>query len=88
MTKSLEECEQNPDVLYLELEKIQQKIWSVSDDHIDDNEMIAQIVNQMPSVYENKVDHIKHQIDSGKEMTLVEILGHLIDCRSVQTTLG
>ena len=41
--------------------------------------MIAQIVNQMPSVYENKVDHIKHQIDSGKEMTLVEVLGHLRD---------
>ena len=79
MTKSLEECEQNPDILYLELEKIQQKISSVSSNHIDDNEMIAQIVNQMPSVYENKVDHIKHQIDSGKEMTLVEVLGHLRD---------
>ena len=33
----------------------------------------------MPSVYENKVDHIKHQIDSGVEMTLVEVLGHLRD---------
>ena len=41
--------------------------------------MIAQIVNQMPSVYENKVDHIKHQIDSEVEMTLVEVLGHLRD---------
>ena len=77
MTKSLEKCEQNPDVLYLELEKIRQKILSVSDNYIEDNEMIAQILNQMPSVYENKVDHIKHQIDSGKEMTLVEVLGKI-----------
>ena len=66
MTKSLDECEQNPDVLYLELGKIQQKISSVSDDCIEDNEMIAQIMNQMTSVCENKVDHIKHQIDSLK----------------------
>ena len=41
--------------------------------------MIAQIVNQTPSVYGNKVDHIKHQIDCGVEMTLVEVLGHLRD---------
>ena len=41
--------------------------------------MIVQIVNQMPSVYENKVDHIKHQIDSGVEMTLVGVLGQLKD---------
>ena len=77
MTKSLDECEQNPDVLYLELEKIRQKNLNVSDDSIDNNKMIAQIINQMPSIYENKVDHIKHQIDSGKEITLVEVLGHL-----------
>ena len=79
MTKSLDECEQNPDVLYLELEKIRQKNLNVSDDSIDNNKMIAQIINQMPSVYENKVDHIKHQIDSEVEMTLVEVLGHLRD---------
>ena len=41
--------------------------------------MIAQMINQMPSINENKVDHIKHQIDSGKEIMLVEILGHLRD---------
>ena len=41
--------------------------------------MIAQIVNQIPSVYENKVDRIKDQIDCGIEMTLVEVLGHLRD---------
>ena len=41
--------------------------------------MIVQILNQMPSVYENRVDHIKHQIDSGKEIILVDVLGHLID---------
>ena len=50
---------------------------SVSDNHNEDNEMIAQIVNQIPSVYENKVDHIKHQIDSGKELMLVDVVGHL-----------
>ena len=31
----------------------------------------------MQSIYENKVDHIKHLIDSGTEPTLVEVLGHL-----------
>ena len=79
MTKSLEECEQNLDILYPELEKIWQKKSSVSSNSIDDNKMIAQIINQMLSVYENKVDHIKHQIDSGVEMRLVELLGHLRD---------
>ena len=50
MTKSLQECENNPDTLYLELEKIRQRIGNISEDRIDDNEMIAQILNQMPSV--------------------------------------
>ena len=79
ITKSLQECEDNPDKLYLKLERIRQRIACVSNDRIEDNKMIAQILNQMPSVYENKVDHVKHQIDSGKEITLVEILGHLRD---------
>ena len=79
LTKSLQECENNPDTLYLELEKIQQRIGCISEDRIKDNEMIAQILNQTPSVYENKVNHIKHQIDSGKELTLVEVLGYLKD---------
>ena len=39
--------------------------------------MIAQILNQMPSVYENKVDYIKHLVDSGTELTLVDVVGHL-----------
>ena len=39
--------------------------------------MIAQILNQMPSTYENKVDHIKHLINIGNEPTLVEVVGHL-----------
>ena len=39
--------------------------------------MIAQILNQMPNTYENKVDHIKHLIDIGKKPTLVEVVGHL-----------
>ena len=39
--------------------------------------MIAQILNQMPNTYENKVDHIKHLIDIGKKPTLVEVMGHL-----------
>ena len=55
------------------------KKLNVSSNSIANNEMIAQMINQMPSVYENKVDHIKHQIDSGIEMTLVEVLGHLRD---------
>ena len=36
--------------------------------------MIAQILNQMPSVYENKVDYVKHLIDSGTELTLVDVV--------------
>ena len=39
--------------------------------------MMTQILNQMPNAYENKVDHIKHLIDTGKEPTLVEVVGHL-----------
>ena len=39
--------------------------------------MIAQILNQMPNTYENKVDHIKYLIDIGKKPTLVEVVGHL-----------
>ena len=39
--------------------------------------MLAQILNQMPSVYENKVDYVKHLIDSGTELTLVDVVGHL-----------
>ena len=77
MTKSLQECENNPDMLFLELERIQQRIESISKEHIKDSEMIAQILNQMPSAYENKVDHIKHLIDIGKKSTLVEVVGHL-----------
>ena len=45
MTKSLQECENNPDMLYLELERIRQ-IESISEEHIKDDEMIAQIQNQ------------------------------------------
>ena len=37
MTKSLQECENNPDTLYLELEKIRQRIESISEDHIVEN---------------------------------------------------
>ena len=66
MTKSLQECENNPDMLYLELERIWQRIESISDERIKDDEMIAQILNQMPNTYKNKVDHIKHLIDIGK----------------------
>ena len=33
----------------------------------------------MPSAYENKIDHIKHQIDSGTKMSLVEVLSHFRD---------
>ena len=77
MTKSLQECENNPDTLYLELEKIRQRIESISEERIDNNKMVAQIFNQMPSVYENKVDYVKHLIDSGRELTLVDVVGHL-----------
>ena len=62
---------------YLELERIRQRIESISEEHIKDKEMIAQILNQMPNTYKNKVDHIKHLIDIGKKPTLVEVVGHL-----------
>ena len=77
MTKSLKECENNPDTLDLELEKIWQKIGNISEDCIDDNKMIMQILNQMPSIHENKVDYVKHLIDSGTKPTLVDVVGHL-----------
>ena len=77
MTKSLQECKNDPDILFLELERIQQRIESISEERIEDSEMIAQILNQMPSAYENKVDHIKHLIDIGNKPTLVEVVGHL-----------
>ena len=77
MSKSLQECENDPDILYLELERIQQRIENISEERIKNSEMIAQILNQMPSTYENKVDHIKHLIDSETEPTLVEVIGHL-----------
>ena len=64
-------------MLYLELERIRQRIESISDERIKDDKMIAQILNQMPNTYENKVDHIKHLIDIGKKPTLVEVMGHL-----------
>ena len=77
MTKSLQECENDLDILYLELERIRQRIESISEERIKDSEMIAQILNQMPSTYENKVDHIKHLINIENEPTLVEVVGHL-----------
>ena len=77
MTKSLQECENDLDMLFLELERIRQKIESISEESIKDSEMIAQILNQMPSAYENKVDHIKHLINSGTKPTRVEVIGHL-----------
>ena len=77
MTKSLEDSENDPEVLYLELERIRQRIQSISNECIKDEDMITQILNQMPDTYENKVDHIKHLIDTGKEPTLVEVVGHL-----------
>ena len=77
MTKSLQECKNDPDMLFLELERIQQRIESISEERIKDSEMIAQILNQMPSACENKVDHIKHLIDIGNEPTLVEVVGYL-----------
>ena len=52
-------------------------IESISEEHIKDEEMIAQILNHMPNTYDNKVDHIKHLIDIGKKPTLVEVVGHL-----------
>ena len=64
-------------MLYLELERIRQRIESISDERIKDDEMIAQILNQMLNTYEIKVDHIKHIIDIGKKPTLVEFVGHL-----------
>ena len=79
MTKTLQECENNPDTLYLELEKIRQRIACVCKEKIDDKEMIVQIINQMPNAYENKVDYIKHKIDDGNDITLIEVLGHLRD---------
>ena len=41
MTKSLDECEQNLDVLYLEFEKIWQKISNLSNNNYNDSKMIA-----------------------------------------------
>ena len=41
--------------------------------------MIAQMLVQMPSIYKNKVDHTKHQVDGGINILLVEVLGHLRD---------
>ena len=61
----------------LELKRIQQRIESISEERIKDSEMIAQILNQMPSTYENKVNHIKHLIDIGNKPTLVEVVGYL-----------
>ena len=77
MTKSFQECKNDPDILFLELERIRQRIESISNERINDSEMIAQILNQMPSAYENKVDHIKDLINIGNEPTLVEVVGHL-----------
>ena len=79
MNKTLQECENNPDTLFLELEKIRQRIACVCKEKIDDKEMIAQILNQMPNAYENKVDYIKREIDNEKDITLIEVLGHLRD---------
>ena len=64
-------------MLYLELERIRQRIESISDKRIKDDEMIAQLLNQMLNTYKNKVDHMKHLIDIGKKPTLVEVVGHL-----------
>ena len=44
MTKSLQECEDNPDTLYLELERIRQRSVCVCNERVDDKEMIAQIL--------------------------------------------
>ena len=79
MNKTLQDCDNNPDTLYLELEKIRQRIACVCKEKIHDKEMIAQILNQMLDVYENKVNYIKHEIDNGKDVKLIEVLGHLRD---------
>ena len=49
MTKSLQECKNDQALLFLELERIRQRIESISNEHIKDREMIAQNLNQMPS---------------------------------------
>ena len=45
ITKSLQECEDNPDTLYLELERIRQRIACICNERINDKEMFAQILN-------------------------------------------
>ena len=72
MNKTLQDCDNNPDTLYLELEKIRQRIACVCKEKIHDREMIAQILNQMSDVYKNKVDYIKHEIAA--KIPLVHIL--------------
>ena len=41
MTKGLDECEQNPDILFFKLEKICQKISNLGDNSYNDDAMIA-----------------------------------------------
>ena len=52
---------------------------SLGDSSFDKDALITQILICMPDVYENKIDHIKHQIDSDIKLSNVQVLSHLRD---------
>ena len=52
---------------------------NLGNNSFDENVIITQILIQMLDVYENKIDHIKQQIDSGIKMSIVQVLSHLRD---------
>ena len=66
-------------MLYLELEKIQQKNSSLGNNNFTGKVLVTQILIWMLDKYENKIDHIKHLIDSGHKLNIVQVLGHLRD---------
>ena len=49
---------------------------SLIDKKVSDYVLITQILIRMPEEYENKADHTKHLINSGIQLTIVDVLGH------------
>ena len=67
---------QSLDLYYLELEQIRQKSSNLGEKTFNNNVLISQILINLAIEYENKKDHIKHLIDGGNKLAIIDVLGH------------
>ena len=76
-SKRFESLGRSPDLYYLELEQIRQKLSNLGEKSLTNDVLISQILINLPIEYENKKNHIQHLIDSGNKLTIIDVLGHL-----------